>query len=383
MAVIGARRALISSVAPITSWDATKGVLPSWLTFTGSNKGTYFNSSGVLTQASTNTPRFDYDPVTLSPKGLLIEEARTNVVLYSRDLTNGAWSPTNMNRAKDQTGLDGVANSASSITASATNGTILQAITLSSSARFQTAYVKRITGSGSVSMTTDGGATWTAISVPATWGRVSIPTQTLANPSVGFKIATNGDAIAIDLVQNENGAFATSAIPTTTASVTRSVDYPVGSMAGAGVNLSQGTISIRFQPSVVPQNASAILLEGINASGGYGPAMLGISSVGTGPLVVDRIVSGGRQFSINGILSTASVVQASVSYGTLADAGSVIGISDAYVGTGGASAASTQFGLGSRAGASLFFNGWIRGLAIYNRMLTQSQQNQLTGKMRF
>ena len=63
-------------------------------------------------------------------RGLLIEETRTNVVLHNRDLTNAAWVKTNMTAVKDQTGVDGVANSASKITATAANATVLQTITL-------------------------------------------------------------------------------------------------------------------------------------------------------------------------------------------------------------------------------------------------------------
>lgn len=169
-------------------------------------------------------PRFDYNPNTLTALGLLLEGTRTNAVLWNRDLTNVAWTATNVTPLKDQTGIDGVANSASKITATAANGTILQAITLASSARFQTAYVKRITGSGVIEMTMDNGTTWTPITVTADWTRVSIPTQTLANPTVGFRIVTSGDAIAVDFVANENGTFASSYIWTTTAAVTRASD---------------------------------------------------------------------------------------------------------------------------------------------------------------
>ena len=108
-------------------------------------------------------PRFDYNPSTLAAKGLLIEGSRANVVLYSNDLTNAAWTKTNITAALNQTGADGVANSASSITASAANGTVLQSITLASSQRIQSALVKRITGTGVINMTTDGGTTWVAV----------------------------------------------------------------------------------------------------------------------------------------------------------------------------------------------------------------------------
>ncbi len=163
----------------------------------------------------------------LTALGLLMEEARVNVVLWNRDLTNAAWTAVNVTTAQDQTGPDGVANSATSLLATGANGTVLQAITLANSARWQTTWVKRITGTGTINMTMDNGGTWTAITVAAGWTRVAIPTQTITNPTVGFQIVTNADKIAVWGVQNENSGFmATSTIPTTTVAVTRSRDIP-------------------------------------------------------------------------------------------------------------------------------------------------------------
>jgi len=186
-------------------------------TFTRASTGYAQTVAGTLTSFASGAPR-------ITDRGMLIEESRTNVVLWCRDLTNAAWTKSNATAVKDQTGPDGVANSASSLTATAGNATCLQAITLGSSARFQSAWVKRITGSGVINMTMDNGATWTAIPVTSSWTAVEIPTQTLANPTVGFRIVTNGDAIAVDFVQNETGAFRTSPIETTTASATRAAD---------------------------------------------------------------------------------------------------------------------------------------------------------------
>lgn len=159
-------------------------------------------------------------------QGQLIERSKTNIVLWNRDLTNAVWVKSNVTVAKDQTGADGIANSASSLTATSTDGTVLQTTTLGSSPCGQSAYVKRLVGSGTVSMTMDNGSTWTAITLTSGWTRVNIPAQTLANPTVGFKLATSGDAIAVDFVQNEL-VFATtlpglsSPIATTTTAVTR------------------------------------------------------------------------------------------------------------------------------------------------------------------
>ncbi len=62
--------------------------LPSFLTaaggtFSRASTATYFDSAGTLQTAAANAPRFDYDPVTHAPKGLLLEDARTNVLPWS------------------------------------------------------------------------------------------------------------------------------------------------------------------------------------------------------------------------------------------------------------------------------------------------------------
>jgi len=196
----------------------------SLITYTRAGSATFVGSGRMVETAGTNVPRFDHNPTTGESLGLLVEEQRTNLLLHSRTLTNVAWVATNITPAKDETGADGVGNSASSITATAADGTILQTVTSASAARATTAYVRRITGSGAIEMTQNGGTTWTAITVTSSWSRVSIPSATVTNPSVGFRIATSGDAIAVDYVQCETGTFVTSAIETTTAAVTRSAD---------------------------------------------------------------------------------------------------------------------------------------------------------------
>lgn len=62
------------------------------ITFSRASAGWYFNSAGRLVQAAANVPRFDFDPVTRQPLGLLIEEGRTNLLSFSGDLTNSVWA---------------------------------------------------------------------------------------------------------------------------------------------------------------------------------------------------------------------------------------------------------------------------------------------------
>ena len=62
------------------SLDFTTGVLDPRLTFTRSTTGTYINGSGYVTSAAIDAPRFDYDPTTLTPRGLLIEGSASNLL---------------------------------------------------------------------------------------------------------------------------------------------------------------------------------------------------------------------------------------------------------------------------------------------------------------
>lgn len=52
------------------------------------------NYQMTLVDAAVNQPRFDHDPVTGEQKGLFIEDATTNLLTYSEDLTNAAWTKT-------------------------------------------------------------------------------------------------------------------------------------------------------------------------------------------------------------------------------------------------------------------------------------------------
>ena len=70
---------------------AAAGRLDSRVTFTRSSTATYTNQIGLIQSAAVNEPRFDYDPVTLAARGLLVEESRTNLLTYSEQFDNAAW----------------------------------------------------------------------------------------------------------------------------------------------------------------------------------------------------------------------------------------------------------------------------------------------------
>lgn len=92
-----------------------RGGLP--ITFARTGTANYWDSSSVLQTAAENVARFDHDPSDGSRRGLLIEEARTNSCLYSRTLDNGAWVQSGTTTpTANTTGIDGVSNSAYSLT---------------------------------------------------------------------------------------------------------------------------------------------------------------------------------------------------------------------------------------------------------------------------
>jgi hypothetical protein len=68
------------------------------------------------------------------------------------------------------------------------------------------------------------GSTWSTVDLSSTEWRRIVLSGTVTNPVVGIRLATNGDAVAMDYAQVEDGAFATTPILTTTASATRAAE---------------------------------------------------------------------------------------------------------------------------------------------------------------
>jgi len=249
------------------------------------------------TTAAYYAPRFDYNPSTLAPLGLLIEEARTNIVLNSGDFSNASFAKGNVTvtgssiTAPDGTTTgtlfddDTAAGTHSCATAQQTlvSGTTYTLsvfakngdrnfITLAVSAGTNTwAAAKFDLSNGTVGSTSQSGSGWSATSGSITnvgggWFRCSltyVPGST--GVTLRFGLATDGTTytagerglesytgsdktVYLWGGQHEIGAFITSYIPTTTTALTRNAD--VASMTGTNFsswyNQSEGTVFGQF-----------------------------------------------------------------------------------------------------------------------------------------
>lgn len=233
------------------------------ITFTRSAAtGTYLSNAGVLGTAAANVLRnnwfdTDADGILDAPSALL-EPTAQNIGLWARDLTQASWVNSNTTDALTQTGIDGTANSASLITATAGNGTILQTLASGSASRMYSAFVKRVTGTGTVNMTLDNGATWTAIVPTNSWKRFSIPTQVFTNPIIGFRLVTNTDAIAVDYSNLVSTKLLTSPIATTTIAVTRNADSLTGSFPYRPRSM---TLYAKYVCEHIDSGADAVIMQ--------------------------------------------------------------------------------------------------------------------------
>jgi hypothetical protein len=260
------------------------------ITFTRASDATYFDANGTLQTASTDTPRFDHDPADGSSKGLLIEESRTNSIRNSQAggatngvIGSGGVQPTNWGYSSP-TGIaaeivaTGTSNGFAYIdvkfsgtNTSGTSGSILvsfesttQVVAASGQSWSGSAYVALVAGSFS-GVTGDGvqlvernvSGTFLASAITSIAAATSsltryVATRTLnqatterVNVQVVGTVANNQ---AIDLTlriaapQLEQGAFATSYIPTTSASATRAADSAVVTPISSFYNQAEGTL---------------------------------------------------------------------------------------------------------------------------------------------
>jgi hypothetical protein len=367
------------------------------ITFTRASGATYFDADGVLQTAANDAPRFDHDPATGASRGLLVEEQRTNLLLSSNNFQSDWVSRgSSVVTAAAGTGLDGT-NSAFNLSGASDttfNGNNLdQAVTVSDSTTYIfSAYVKSSGGTTVILRlrdSTGAGSSSPATTVTSAWQRISI-SRTMAAGATSVRCiigSTDGD-ILIWGAQLEQGAFATSYIPTTSAAATRAADSAVVTPISSFYNQVEGT--------VFAESSSTAFVDGDNQGiWGFGDDTL---TFGNGNMlyaanlhpISHRIAIG---VAVSGASTVSGLNNSGVPQSANTPARSICGYktNDFAISTNGSSVATdtsgalpvvTGFSIGglqkvwASGGNSL--NGHIRKIAYWPKRLSNTLLEQLT-----
>ena len=156
--------------------------------------------SGLLQPSRTNV-------LNIERLGALVQNTEVNNVGADdyRDFTTASWDETDLTADNDSiAAADGSTRTTNTLTATGANGTLINDLgVIGSSPKVVSFWLKRKTGSGNIQLTMDNGAAWTTVTVGDNWERFVI-TQTVANPDVGIRIATSGDAVYVDFAQHHD-----------------------------------------------------------------------------------------------------------------------------------------------------------------------------------
>jgi hypothetical protein len=190
--------------------------------FTRSTTAYQINASGVPVSIAINTKRDGH--YIGGVRSLLLEDTRTNGILWANDLSNAAWtkaSATIATGVADPTGGTG----ASTITSTAPTGNAQQSLSAGSSiVRCNSIWIRRRTGSGNVDILPPDNGAWQTKAVTGSWQRFSAVGSASTARFIGIRLATSGDAVDVWCCQQDNASFASSEIPTTGVAVTRGAD---------------------------------------------------------------------------------------------------------------------------------------------------------------
>ncbi len=294
-------------------WDLASGGPVNAATITSTAGATYWGPDGLLKISSGTTGRYTHTFSTGGPcLGLLLEPGRTNHVLWCRDGSRSAWTKSSATATKTATGIDGAPNSATRLTATSSNGRLSQALTLGAATRRWSIYARRITGSGTISLTINNFSSTTTITLTTAWQRFDM-TCVDANPTVGIQIATSGDAIEVDCAQFETDAttsclYPSTPILTTTAAVTRAAD----TFSGAIASHNAGTMIARIR-CIVPRSTATenVIAQGTPVPSGSGRGFVADSS---GNISFRGSEGAASQWSLGSTLATSSSVTICGSY---------------------------------------------------------------------
>jgi hypothetical protein len=376
---------------PVLNWDfTTSPALPSQLTFTRGSTATYFDSSGVMQIAATNAPRFDYDMTTHTANGLLMEAASTNLLICSANIDLAScWSRggTVMSVSLNSVVAPDGTTTADRLTTSTTSyaypipdptTTINKIYTFSIYAKSTAA------GTATIFLQEDGGSyTWysqTNINVTTSWQRFAVSgARTTTNPlrPVIMLDKPGGDVGTLDVwgAQVELGPLATSYIPTTNATVTRSADSASFNTL-SWLNSAVGTLFAEYI-NLGTESAANYRVFGLhltNVAGTFAQNSIDISDNNT--TVTSNVTVGNvAQFNPGGSLNAAGTInRQAITYNTNNFTSSINRGAVTTVSSG--TLPSPAYGyIGTQPGGTMR-NRYIRKIRYYNQQVRPAELQQ-------
>ena len=380
------------------------------ITFTRASTGTFVGSNGLIQSAAIDAPRFDYDPVTLAAKGLLIEEQRTNLLTYSQDFSNvTAWPPTNITVTNAATTAPDGTNTAQSIAATTTASTLLVSATATVSATSATysVYVKQGTGANSANTFTLRNSTAatnllrgtlnystgvftysigsTGVSVQNVgngWWRLimTVTSGVTSGDSLLGYVGFSGDSETAGTflyawgAQLETGSFATSYIPTVASQVTRSADVAAVNTLSPWYNATEGTLYAEFTPYGVTSDVRFASIDDNTSAN----RILIWGSSSSSSTRYEVLTGGAAQVTLTAAstLTANATTKSAAAYKVNDFAFSVNGGTAVLDGSGTVPAV-TKLTIGGNAGTTMS-NGAIRRITYYPRRLSNAELQAIT-----
>jgi hypothetical protein len=386
-------------------WGAQLEQRDSVTAYTPTTSQPITNYIPVLQTAASGAARFDHDPVTGESKGLLIEEQRTNLEVYSEDFSNAAWTKSRATITSNTiVAPDGTLSGDKLIVNDTeTAGYVIDTISFTSGTTYtHSIYAKagevtvlRIlaqdnafgsnqavdfdlsAGTASISY---GSPTFSIEDVGNDWYRCSVTAPATASIASGFqvRIISTGDGysgIYLWGAQLEVGTFPTSYIPTSGSQVTRSAD--AASMTGTNFSdwYRQDEGSIYTEGSIY--SLGNCVPFAINDGSGYQNAIesfwnntshLYVRAYGSAQANIDAgsVVAGNTNNKLAASFATNDFA-VTLNSGTVA--------SDT---SGSMPVNVNQLNIG-RGGQNIYvFNGHIKKLAYYPARLTNAELQALT-----
>jgi hypothetical protein len=364
------------------------------------------NFGAAPSAAAAHGPRLDYDPSTLAPKGLLVEEQRTNLLTYSEQFNDAVYVKVattvtaNATTAPDGTATaDKIISDATNVQHSigpsvtfASNTTYSLSVFAKAAERSSFAFGPRGNGKpitttfnlSTLSFSGDVSTGGTIVSksyqlLPNGWIRVvlvfttdnsgTVPSNVNFSDTNFAVVAGNGvDGIFLWGAQLEAGPFATSYIPTAAASVTRNADVAFVATSQFPYSATEGTLVANVSLIAIK---STVQMYAELGDGTFNNRMGIYSASTTAEAIIDTV--GSRQATLSiGSVTSGSAIKSALAY-KLNDIAACLNGGSVSSDTSALIPIVNVLAIGSQTARFADINGHIRQITYIPRRLTNAE----------